>query len=153
MTEDNTNWDNELRNLNKTSWEDQTGLSAEEARFDIVVGKIESVMGKWASTPVWAAVPEAEEEIGMMEISTAPFDGGTETCLGDVAVVPILSVISGILKDMMSVEKDTPDFEDLQRYREDIVSVGLALMVEGILISKSPEWNDVFAEATTGLTE
>jgi hypothetical protein len=150
--QDNTNWDDELKNLNEASWQDQSGLSAEEARFDIVINKLEGVMNKWAATPVWAAVPTDENDFGLMEIATEPFDGGTETCLGDVAAVPMLGVISSIIKDMMSMDKDAPDLEDLQRYREDIVTAVTSLMVEGILISKSPDWNTQFNAATSGLS-
>ena len=156
MAEDDTNWDDELKSMfenEQFDLDNPTGLSAEEARFDIVVSRIDSVMQKWAETPVWASVPTDPEEIGILELDNEPFEGGTETCLGDVASVPILGLLAKILRDMLSLENDTPQEEDLMRYRDEISHAVTGLMVEGILVFKSPPWNDDFEEAAAGLTQ
>lgn len=146
MSED-TNWDDELKNMPTNE-----GLSPEEARFDIVVNKIEGVMNRWADTPVWAAVPEDATEIGVMDIASEPFEGSVESCLGDVASVPMLCIISKILKEMLSMDRSEPDEDDLMRYRDEIVHTVTGLMIEGILVSKSPPWHDDFEQAIAGLT-
>ena len=108
MKEENTNWDKELEELNSVDWQDQTGMSPEEARFEIVIKKLEAVLHEWANTEVYADIPE-DVQLGAdwneveVTIDAEPFEDSFKTTLGDVAAVPILRVISNILTDILDL--------------------------------------------------
>ena len=151
--EENTNWDEELENLTSVGWEDQTGMSPEEARFNIVIRKLEAVFQEWADTEVYATVPEDADPFNATEITVdvEPFEDSFKTSLGDVAAVPMLGVIASIMSDILKADEGVPTEETLREYRVRIVEAVKALMVEGVLVSKSPTWADKFDDATVGL--
>ncbi len=145
MNEENTNWDEELENLT-------TLESAEDARLEIVIGKLEAVMDKWSDTVVYATVPDDAMDIenGTMEVRTEAFEDSFKTCLGDIAAVPMLGIIAQVLAEIIDSE-DKHDIDQLRKSRLRIVEAVKALMIEGILISKSPDWSNEFEDATKGL--
>ena len=156
MNEENTNWDKELEELNSVDWQDQTGMSPEEARFEIVIRKLEAVMSEWGATEVYADIPE-DVDLGSdwnaveVKIDAEPFEDSFKTTLGDVASVPILGVIANILAEILD-NSGAPKEDALREYRSRVVNAVQALMIEGILVSKSPAWNDRFQEVTDQLS-
>ena len=154
--EENTNWDKELEELNSVDWQDQTGMSPEEARFEIVIKKLEAVLHEWANTEVYADIPE-DVQLGAdwneveVTIDAEPFEDSFKTTLGDVAAVPILGVIANILTDILD-SNGRPHEDMLREYRSKVVNAVKSLMIEGILVSKSPKWNDRFEEVTDQLS-
>jgi len=116
-----------------------TGVSVgeqNEAKFDVVVSRVQAVIRDWMETPIWAMTPEEPEE--PMKIGMSEFDDSTETRLGELASVQILGLLA-----MLCVKSGVEiDPRIMFENKELILDVVAACLTEGIMIGNAPGWSD-----------
>ena len=126
--DDEINWDDALAAISSEE--------SDEAKFDIITTRVQSVIRDWMNTPIWAETPESPED--PMEVGTEEWDGAIRTKLGELAAVQVLGLLA-----MLCLKADVDiDPRIIYKNKDLILETIGCLMVEGIMVANAPDWSD-----------
>jgi hypothetical protein len=126
--DDEINWDDALAAISSEE--------SDEAKFDIITTRVQSVIREWMNTPIWAETPETPDE--PMQVGIKEWDGAMQTRLGELAAVQVLGLLA-----MLCLKADVEiDPRIVYRNKDLILDTIGCLMVEGIMVANAPDWSD-----------
>ena len=122
------NWDDALADISSEE--------SDEAKFDIITTRVQSVIRDWMNTPIWAETPETPDE--PMQVGETEWDGAMQTRLGELAAVQVLGLMA-----MLCLKADVEIDPRIVYKNKDLIldTIG-CLMVEGIMVANAPDWSD-----------
>ena len=134
-----TDWNKELQELDS--------FEKDEAMFDVTTDRIERLIGKWMTTPMYATPDD-----GAMSISEDQEEGSHETTLGQIAAVPLLNIIAKTAAQMSKEDDPLTWFADhIEDNGDLILDLLQSVMTEGIMIANAPGLREEFDQVLTGV--
>ena len=130
--EPKVDWNKELQGLDS--------FEKDEAMFDVTTDRVERLVGKWMTTPMYATPDDGE-----MTITDEPEEMSHETTLGQIAAVPLLNIIAKTAAQMSRAEDPMDWFaEHINDNGDLILDLLKSVMTEGIMIANAPGLREEF---------
>ena len=137
--DDEINWDDALAAISSEE--------SNEAKFDIITTRVQSVIRDWMNTPIWAETPDSPED--PMQVGVTEWDGAMQTRLGELAAVQVLGLLA------MLCQKAEVDIDPriVHKNKDLILETIGCIMVEGVMVANAPQWSEKMDEALGDVRE